>query len=362
MKSLKLLITLIAVMSTFTGCLFWKSTTLVPKRFAFIKSGSNPGEAVVKIDEYGLEELSLGIGVSSGRIGVADNDLKRFQIIKSNGDLELMIGSPKMAKTKNIKAQNFNFGTMGFFSFDEDGNVFIQNKVGRPGPGRQQDRDTPRDNIDFLPSYILAFNNRGELQYTLGQKGAPDVPFYQIEKISVDGKGHLFVISKSIDSWSIYRFRGKRRDYFVNLSAQDFKAIDSEEEKAYDGKIDNLRIFMNGESALVSVSYYHSLRLKYIRIFEYSLLKNKAERMIMEIPDPKNVLFDIIDDKYIYLWNIAREDVKFEVVNLQGNLINNVYLKLKYKRNYYTKIILDESGRIYSYHIMRNGVEIVRWD
>src|SRR5208337_3484747 len=145
MKILGLVITLSVTMAALAGCPFWKSTTLVPKRFAFIKNGSNPGEAAVKIDEYGLEELSLGIGVFNGMVGSADNELKRFQIMKPNGDVELMIGSLKQLKTKSIKAQNFNFGSMGFFSMDEEGNVYIQNKVGQLRPGIHQNKDAPRD-------------------------------------------------------------------------------------------------------------------------------------------------------------------------------------------------------------------------
>ncbi len=79
-------------------------------------------------------------------------------------------------------------------------------------------------------------------------------------------------------------------------------------------------------------------------------------------PDPRNVLFDIIDDKYIYLWNVSNDEVKFEVANLDGTIINNVYLNMKYKRNYYSRIILDNSGRIYSYHITKKGVDILKWE
>jgi hypothetical protein len=358
----RLSIVIVALVSVMTGCAFWKVTTLNPKRFAFIKNGTGPGEVSIKIDEYGLEELSVGIGVFNGLVCSADNELRRFQVMKPDGDLELIIGSLKQIKTKDTKAQNFNFGISGLFTMDEDGSVYIQNKFSHIRPTRPQDKDFVRDNIDFSPSYILVFNNRGELQYTLGQKGTPDVPFYQIERLSVDARGRLYIVSKTIDSWSIYRYKGKVRDYFINLSAMDFRENDSEEKKAYDAKIDKVKIFTNGETALVSVSYYQGLRLKYIKIFEYSLAKKKAERVVLEIPDPQNVLFDIVDDKFIYLWNISKNDVKFEVANLYGTIVNNVSMKFKNKRNYYTKIFFDQSGKMYSFHILRNGVEVVRWE
>ena len=358
----KRVIIIVLFLAALVGCQFLKVTTLKPKRFAFIKNGSNPGEAVVKIDVYGLEDLTVGVGVFNGMVCMADNELKRIQILKPDGEAELVIGSLKDLKKKDVRSESFNFGTIGYFALDDDRNIYIQNKFSTITALKPADRDAAADSIDFSPSFILVFNRSGELQYTLGQKGTPDVPFYHIEKLSIDAQGRLLVLSRSADSWSIFRFKGKRRDYFADLGAIDFTDKDPNEGTVYDGKIDNVRMFATGDKALISVSYYHGLRLKYIKIFEYSLASGRTERVIMNIPDPKNVLFDIIDNKYIYLWNVDNEDVKFEVSNLDGAIINNVYMKLSFKRNYYTKIFLDNSGGIYSYHVLRSGVDIMRWE
>lgn len=342
-----------------TGCSFWKATTLNPKRIAFIRNGAKPGQVSIKSDEYGLEDLSIGVAAYNGMICVADNDLRRVQVVKPNGDVNLLIGNIKNTKIKDIPTGNFNFGVIGFMAMDDDDNIYIQNKFSRIRDAVKE-RDNGNDSIDFSPSYILVFNKKGELQYTLGQKGAPDAPFTHIERIYIDSKARLFVISRTMESWSIFRFTGKHRDKYVNLSTMEFK--EHEEANVFDGKIDNVKVFSSGDTILISVSYYHGLRLKYIKIFEYSLATGKIEKTIMEIPDPKNVLFDIIDDKYIYLWNVSNDEVKFEVANLDGTVINNVYLDLKYKRNYYSRIMLDNSGAIYSYHITRRGVDILKWE
>jgi hypothetical protein len=341
------------------GCSFWKTTTLNPKRVAFIWNGTKPGQVSIKTDDYGLEDLSVGVGVYNDMICIADNDLRRVQVLKQNGDINLLIGNIKNAKIKGIPAGNFNFGVVGFMAMDEDDNIYIQNKFSRIRDSVGE-RDTGNDSTDYSPSYILVFNKKGELQYTLGQKGAPDTPFTHIERIYIDSRARLFVITRTMESWSIYRFTGKNRDKYVNLNTMDFK--EHEEGNVFDGKIDNVKIFSSGDSILISVSYYHGFRLKYIKILEYSLETGKIEKTIMNIPDPKNVLFDIVDDKYIYLWNVSNDEVKFEVANLDGTIINNVYLNMKYKRNYYCRIMLDNSGRIYSYHITKKGVDIVQWE
>lgn len=341
------------------GCSFWKTTTLNPKRAAFIWNGSKPGQVSIKTDEYGLEDLSVVVGVYNDMICVADNDLRRVQVLKPNGDVSLLIGNIKNAKIKGISAGNFNFGVVGYMAMDDDDNIYIQNKFSRIRDSVRE-RDVGNDSIDFSPSYVLVFNKKGELQYTLGQKGAPDTPFTHIERMYIDSKARLFVVSRTMESWSIFRFTGKNRDKYVNLNTMEFK--EHEEGNVFEGKIDNVKIFSNGDSILISVSYYHGTRLKYIKIFEYSLGSGKIEKTIMNIPDPKNVLFDIIDDKYIYLWNVSNDDVKFEVANLDGTIINNVYLNVKHKRDFYSRIILDNSGRIYSYHITKKGVDILKWE
>jgi hypothetical protein len=342
-----------------TGCAFWKSTSLNSKRFGFIQNGSKPDQVLIKTDEYGLEDLSVGISISKGMICVADNELHRVQVMKPNGDIQLIVGNVKNLKTKDITAENFNFGTIGYVVRDDDDNVYIQNKLAR-GKESGKEKDSAVDSIDVLSSFILVFSKSGELQYTLGQKGTPDTPFSHIERLYVDSKDRLFVITRSIESWSVFRFKGKNRDYFMNLGNLNLK--DREEGNVYDGKIDNVKIYSSGDKILISVSYYHGTRLKYIKIFEYSILEGKISKTIMMIPDPKNVLFDIIDDKYVYLWNVSNDEVKYEVANLDGTIINNVYLKMEHKRNYYSRIILDDSGKLYSYNILKSGVEILKWE
>jgi hypothetical protein len=342
-----------------TDCSFWKSTNLNPKRVAFIHNGSKPGNVLIKTDEYGLEDLSAGITIYNGTICVADNELRRVQVMKSNGDVELVIGAVKNLNTKGVQAESFNFGTIGNIAMDDDDNIYIQNKFSQIRDAKSQGEGSG-DSIDFSPSYILVFDKKGELQYTIGQKGTPDTPLYNIERLVVDSKNRLFVISRSTDSWTIYRFSGKNRDYSMNLNTLEFK--DRDEGNVYEGKIDNVKVFSTGETLLISVSYYHGLRLKYIKIFQFSMAAGKVEKTIMEIPDPKNVLFDIIDDKYIYLWNVSNDEARFEVANLDGNIINNVYLNMKYRRNYYTRMFLDESGQIYSYHVLKSGIDIMKWE
>jgi len=355
---MKQAVIVVMIIATQTGCLFWRSTALHPKRFAFIPAGTKPGTVAINIDEYGLDELTIGVGVYDDMIYVADNSQRRFQVMKPDGDIKLIIGSAKELAGKNLPVANFNFGTIGAFTAGEDGSIYIQNRFATIRDNQNPDRGS-NDSIDYSPSYIVVFDRRGALQYTLGQKGTPETPFYHIERLWVDAKGRLIVSSRSGDSWNLFRFNGKARDIFVNYGTIEFR--DRNEDEVYEGRIDNIRPFSDGDKVILSVSYYHGTRLKYIKLIEYPL-EGSGTRIVRQIPDPQYVLFDIIDDKYIYLWNVADGNVRFEICSLNGNILNNTHIRFNGKPNYYTKIFRDEEGTLYSFHIVRFGVEIIKWE
>lgn len=354
-----LLVTLCAVLTL--SCRQWRVSSLKNKDFSFIKNGENIGCVKINTDEYALENLSFKIGIHNGNVCIADNNLKRVQVIEPEGTVKLIIGRIKNIEEKNIKLSSFNFNIIGTFTMDKDDNIYIQNRFQSRGSRVTKRNENGADeDINFSPSYILVFNEEGKLQYTIGQEGTPDIPFYYIEKLGIDEKGRLFVISRSFNSWTLFRFENGKRDFYADLSKIEFKEKEGDDE--YEGKIENVKMFKNGEKILLSVAYYHGIRLKYRKIYEYSINKKKVTRMIVNIPDPKNVLFNIIDDKHIYFWDMEGNEIRFMICNMEGNVINNIMLNINKSKNYYTRIISDDIGGIYSYHVMKKGIKIFEWE
>nr|HPI89150.1 hypothetical protein [Spirochaetota bacterium] len=184
-------------------------------------------------------------------------------------------------------------------------------------------------------------------------------PFSQIDSIEVDSEGRLIVISRTFDAWNVYSFKGKNLNYHINLAKLDFN--EKEGDNVYTGKIENVKMYSSGDKFLISADYYDGLRLKYRKVFVFSVKQNRIEKTLMTIPDPKNVLFTMVDDKLIYFWNIDR-DVRFSVYNHEGNIVSNIKLDLNSRRNYYTRIIEDRKGDIYSYHINKEGIQVLEWE
>ena len=355
MGSKKILWSVIAGICFLAGsCAFLNITNLKGNEYAFIPKGDEAGNVSYKIDEFGLEELSCYVYVFDDIICTVDNVNKRIQVMEQDGTVKMILGSIPPVNSKSIKTSRFNFITIGSVYMDDQGNLYVQNRL---SPSSQ--RISRSGGMKFSPSYVLVFNKNGVLQYSLGQTGSTQNPFYQIETIDVDSKGRLMIISRTFDVWNVYNFSGKKLNYHINLGNLDFN--EKEDDKEYIGKIENVKMYGSGEVLLISVAYYHGLRLKYRKVFNYSTSVKNIVRTVFNIPDPKNVLFNIVDDKLIYFWNME-ENVRFAIYNLEGTIASNVKLEIDNSNTYYTGIQGDRSGNLYTFHIKNNGIQIYEWE
>lgn len=339
------------------SCGQWKVSALKGKKLCSIPNASAPGGVMMDFNESGTFNQSFSVRVFDGKIYTADNLLKRLQVLDRGGEPLLVIG-PRMSREDagEVKQSTFNFSVIGVMAVDSRGSIYVQNRLMPSGGAMRSDRG---EEIDFSPSYILVFDKSGALMHTIGQKGSPDIPFYYIEDIQIDRNDRLFVVSRSFDTWSVFRFDNRKRDFFITLGAADFR--ETEKDETYTGRVENIRTFASGQNFLVSVAYYHGSRFKYRKIYNYSLEKaGRDERATITIPDPKNELFNLVDDKHLLLWNVEGSKIKFAILNLDGNVINNVLVQMR-DNKFYEEIFADETGQLYSAHVSRKDVEVMEW-
>lgn len=347
----KIIILFYAAAAVFAcACSQWKVNSLSRHELLFIENGAEAGSIALQFDEFALTDFSFGIGICNGKILTVDNVMRRIQILNGKGLPELVLGDLKNIDTRKVKSSPFRFGSIGCFTTDRDNNIYVQNRLLSAGKG----------NMDFSPSYIVVFDEKGRLQYTLGQKGQNSTPFYYIESLFVDDKNRLFVVSRAFDTWSVYRFNNKKQDFLANLGGLSFKEKDGSD--VLEGQIDNVKVYGNGEMLLISVAYYNNRRFKYHKVYDYSVNRNKIDREIMTLPNPKNVLFSIVDEKNIYFWNMDRDDLKLMICNMEGHIMNNIHLDIGDSRSLYSNIISDSSGGIYSYQVSKKGISISEWN
>ncbi len=341
------------------SCGRWKTTRLKPNPLCVINSGDSPGKVMLIHDDDNILEVSFKIIVHNDNIYTADNILKRVQVLNRNNETLIYLGNKRSDSKEfaNIRFSKFQFSVIEDIMVDSKGNFYIQNSFASSG-NNSRNRSRSKD-LGFSPSYILVFDENGTLIYTLGKTGSPDIPFSSIESLKIDSADRLFVISSSFDTWSVFRFSKKDRDFDLNFSESDFK--DTEGEDTYSGKIEKIIPFDTGENLLISVAYYNDTEFKYRKIYKYSISKGKIDNTVLVIPDPKNELFTLVDDSHIYLWDVDNSDIRFMICNFRGDIINNISMKFPDMDNSFNDIIIDNTGRFYSIHTVKEGIELLEW-
>ncbi len=354
MKKIIFLLIIIQLVS----CGRWKTTKLKPEQVLSINSGSNAGDIMLEFDKDDILDISFRLSINQGSVFTSDNLLKRVQALDMSGNPLLFIGqkSKKLKIDSRIKKSYFNFSIIGLTAVDSEDKIYIQNRFTST---TEKNESSNGRKSGFSPSYILVFDKEGNLLYTLGKRGTPEIPFNFIEHMEIDNEDRLFVITRSYDTWDVLIFKDKKRSHEINFGEVDFRTNDDDNEIA--GKIENILIYNNGENLLLSIAHYHDSEFKYRRLYSYNIINKKIDRTVMKIPDPQNELFTVIDNKHIYLWDIGERDVKFVICNFNGNIINNIILKLPETHDYFRDILIDDNEQLYSYHVDRKSIKLLRW-
>ncbi len=355
---MKKYIILVLIFSLFS-CGRWKTTKLKPDQLCSLKAGADVGNLMLHFDKNDILDISFRIEFHHGNIYTADNILNRIQVLDTKGTPLLIIG-PKniqISGADDIKKSYFNFSIIGSMAVDSDENIYIQNRFASSKRRKKESNNNKK--LGFSPTYILVFNKTGNLLYTLGKRGSPDIPFNYIENMEIDKQDRLFVITRSFDTWGVFVFYRKKRIFYTNFGEVDFR--DSEEDDVIIGKIENIKIYKSGNNILISVAYYQGSDFKYRKIFNYSLEQREIDKTIMTIMDPQNELFTLEDDKHIYLWDVDDKKINFTICSFNGHVINNILIKFPEKKESFGDILLDEAGQFYSYHVNKKRINLLKW-
>lgn len=250
------------------SCGKWKTTKLKSDILCTVNPGESAGSVMLKYDADEILDISFRIWVFKDNIYIADNILKRMQVLDKKCEPVISIGDnkPGMSDKSGVKYAKFQFSNINALTVDSNGNVYIQNSFSSTGKNTAEPRG-------FFPSYILVFDGKGTLLYTLGKSGSPDIPFNSIENMEIDNNDRLYITTRSYDMWTVFRFVNKRRDLNINFSENDFKDIDGDD--TFQGKIEKILCYKNSDNLLISVAYYFSADFKYRKIYSYSIQKRK---------------------------------------------------------------------------------------
>ncbi|HQO23246.1 MAG TPA: hypothetical protein PLM72_09220, partial [Spirochaetota bacterium] len=291
----KITITLTVLLTLF-ACNRWKVSKLNPDLLCRIKPGSaDGGISLIFRDNADILDMTFNLRISDKAIYCADNESKRLLVLSKNGDIVRIIGPKSASIDKNYS--EFDFSTIGEITDDKDGNIYVQNKLPKL-----------TGNSEISPSYILIFSKDGKLQETLGQDGLTNSPFYYIDNMFTDENNRLFVVSRTFESWSLSVFKNKKREYFSIFDKNSFS-----NSSGYNAVIEKIIPFRKNNSAIISVSFYDGTRFKFRKIFRIEIENNSKLKEVTTLPDPKNELFTILEDKYLVFWEVEGKDIRFVI-------------------------------------------------
>lgn len=356
---------LISLLSVLAGCPGLKVSELQKDILINVKAGDSHDQVALEFGNNDILRQTFGVRVSNKKVILSDNVQKKVLVLNTSGENELYIGPLASASAESavsvsedenkVKMVNFTFGMIGKCVADNDGNIYVQNSI------LPDDKAMPKKGSQ-LPSYILCFDSEGGILYTLGQDGTPDIPFYNIYSLYTDNNNRLFVTIKNMDRWTVMRFSGKQKDFTVTFSREDFQDTGtSKDQETFSGRVENIIPFISGDRLLLAVAYYDSIRFKYRKVYEYFIEDKKLGRTVLDLPDPKNELFAVMEDSYLVLWDIDKEDIRFSIWSMQENVVNNLRIKLTSPKPYYEDVLIDEEGRFYSMVVKRQSIEIKGW-
>ncbi len=339
------------------SCGKWKTNKMKSGRLCEIDAGDSLGRVSLKYDEDDILNISFKIEVKKNRIYIADNILKRFQVLDKNCEPVLYIADKKdgISENSSVRYSKFQFSIIEAIAVDSGGNIYIQNSL---TPLQKNNTQISGRESLFSLSYILVFDPNGNLNYTLGRTGSPDIPFTSIESMTLDKNDRLYVMTRSYDTWSVSRFTNRRRDFIINFIDSDFKETDGSESLI--GKIEKIISYQSGDELLISVGYYAGTGFRNRKIFRYSVQKEKNLENAFVIAEPKNELFAMADDR-IYLWDVDEKLIRYIIYNLKGDIVNNVSMNFPETGNSFNEILIDSSGSFYSYNASKKGIELLEW-
>ncbi len=349
----KILLMLFVLMIFTSSCTRWKVNELLAKKNFVIQAGNKNEEININFKKGETFNLTFKVSVSHGQFICSDNIQKKIIILDMSGSPKMVIGAKSGVEESVVPFIPFTFGVIGNTTSDKFGNIYVQNSIVLSNGLANADKTAP--------SHIIVFNDAGKLQYVIGQSDQGELPLYYIDSIFSDANNRLFVITRTLESCGVYRYADGKRNFSVLFDKNYFKEKGDQNEE-YTGRIETIKVFKSGEKFLISVAYYSSTRFKYRKIMEYSVSENKLGRTIMESPDPKNELFSIMEDKYLILWDIYQNDVRFSIWNLEENIINNLRITMFEKGNFYEEVLIDDMGKFFTMSVKKDGIYIKAWE
>jgi len=267
-------------------------------------------------------------------------------------------------KYSNRNAYTFNFRDTGEIAITEKNDLLVEDTV----PDNRIDYDESTDTT--LNRIVLRFDREGNFIYFLGREGIDGTPFPYIEKIEVNSRDEIIIITRTIKTWNIYWYSDKGSlKYTVRIPLDDLP-IPSEGE--YIPSLESIVPDRHETLVYLKVDYYNkdTRNLEYTMSYLWKLDIDRGNYTnFIRIPE---LDFNEGDDipgflgvnnagYFFFLAHETGNTFQMMVIADSGTVVGRSELTMMDNEISYRDLYLDPSGLLVALLGKYDRAEIVWW-
>ncbi len=267
-------------------------------------------------------------------------------------------------RSSNRNAYPFNFKNTGEIAITNRNHLLVEDTV----PDNRTDYDETTDST--LNRIVLRFDNKGNFINFLGREGIGGTPFPYIEKIEVNNKDEIIIISRTIKTWNIYWYSGKGSLKFTIIVPLDDLPVPAEGN--YIPSLETIFSDRTNNAVYLKIDYYNkgNNNLDYTMSYLWTLDLNKGnyskfiripELDISESDDIPGFLGVNNAGKFFFLTYLSNNIFQVMVLEENGTVVSRSELKMIDDEISYRDLYLDQNGLLVALLGKFDKAEIVWW-
>ncbi len=281
-----------------------------------------------------------------------------------NPEPVLLSNTSDEGRSTNRNAYTFNFRNMGEIAITGNNHLLVEDTV----PDNRTDYDESTDST--LNRIVLRFDNKGNFINFLGREGIGGTPFPYIEKIEVNNKDEIIIITRTIKTWNIYWYSEKGSlKYTVIIPLDDLPLPD---EGDFIPSLETIVPDRNINEVYLKIDYYNNIinNPDYAMSYIWALDLNKGnytksiripELDISESDDIPGFLGVNTAGKFFFLTYLSADIFQIMVLEKNGTVIIRSELTMNDDEISYRDLFLDPNGLLVALLGEYDKAEIVWW-
>jgi len=264
----------------------------------------------------------------------------------------------------NRNAYAFNFRNTGDIAVTGKGHLLVEDSV----PDNHFDYDEDTESI--LSRIVLQFDKEGNFINFLGREGLGGTPFPYIEKIEVNKKDDIIIITRIIEKWIIYWFSEDGSLKFTIKVPLDDLPVPPDGD--YIPSLETIVSDHNRNLLYLKINYYNKANsnLDYSESYLWTLdLNQKKYTNSIRIPELDAAKSDDISGflgvnsagNFFFLSHLSDNTFQIMVLNDTGSVIIRRDLTMMDNRISYRDMYLDSEGLLVALLGKIDTVDIVWW-